>query len=97
MEDVFGSDDEAISVNEYNKLNSKHQKLGYADGIVKGQQETIQQGFDEGFEIGSAIGLRLGKLIAKAKILGLEIEELKSFEVDSDIAILDRVTQMVNK
>lgn len=62
-DDVWGSDEEKISVHA--DLKRAHHNQGYVDGITKQQEQSLQSGFDEGFPQGAQLGREVGKLLAK--------------------------------
>ncbi|XP_033111096.1 uncharacterized protein LOC117112145 [Anneissia japonica] len=47
---------------DWGKMTDARFKAGYAEGIVKGEQETVQEGFNTGFQQASLSGIPKGFL-----------------------------------
>lgn len=62
-------------------LKRVHENRGYLDGITKGGEEGLQNGFDEGYPIGAQLAGIVGELIADVVLrnsLGQINEETKN-------------------
>lgn len=45
------------------RLETEHSTAGYREGISRGKEATLQEGFDQGYSVGAAIGLHAGQLL----------------------------------
>lgn len=62
-DDIWGSDEENISVHAH--LKRAHAAQGYLDGITHQQEANLQKGFDDGFPQGADLGRAAGRVLAQ--------------------------------
>lgn len=93
LDDIFGSEPSSPTTaahtrgytecSDIPRLQEKHEKEGYRDGVTAGKSKTVQAGFDEGYSLGAVLGLRIGKLLGLLE--GIASALLKADE-DSGLA-----------
>lgn len=79
-----------ISEVEYTRLSERFHTTGYREGIQRGKELSLQEGFDEGYSNGALRGKRVGLLRGRASAaLSILLRQAE------DDARTDRVRQLI--
>ncbi|XP_004523474.1 uncharacterized protein YAE1 [Ceratitis capitata] len=87
----YSSDDEdfkRITETNFQKIRNKSAKIGYADGVSVGQEETFQTAFDKGY----ADGLRTGFEIEKYKSFALNLNGEKDNDLQTEKSLFEKMS-----
>ncbi|KAM7363696.1 uncharacterized protein ACRADG_000501 [Cochliomyia hominivorax] len=60
-DEAIGGDFQEVNENNFQQIESKATKIGYADGVNDGRESVFQNGFDQGYKDGLRTGFDLGK------------------------------------